>query len=105
MKKILDLFPQIFTILYGILTIMAVMALIKEEENFLYWHSFYFVGGTLLIISALPNMSKWLLPSAYVLMIIVPIITGHIVGNFQLSHIIVRTIISEVIIFLFLKNN
>lgn len=92
MKIILNIFSRAFIALYAILTLIAVIAEMKEI-GFQSIHLLYFIGAILLISATVTNLS-WLVYLSLVLMIPLVIFTGYIVGNLQLSHIIIRILIT-----------
>ena len=92
MKIVLNIFSRAFIALYAILTIIAVIAEMKEI-GFQSIHLLYFIGAILLISATVTNL-PWLVYLSLVLMIPLVIFTGYIVGNLQLSHIIIRILIT-----------
>ena len=92
MKIILNIFSRAFIVLYAILTLIAVIAEMKEI-GFQSIHLLYFIGAILLISATVTNL-LWLVYLSLVLMIPLVIFTGYIVGNLQLSHIIIRILIT-----------
>ena len=92
MKIVLNIFSRVFIALYAILTLIAVIAEMKEI-GFQSIHLLYFIGAILLISATVTNL-PWLVYLSLVLMIPLVIFTGYIVGNLQLSHIIIRILIT-----------
>ena len=92
MKIVLNIFSRAFIALYAILTLIAVIAEMKEI-GFQSIHLLYFIGAILLISATVKNL-PWLVYLSLVLMIPLVIFTGYIVGNLQLSHIIIRILIT-----------
>lgn len=92
MKIVLNIFSRAFIALYAILTLIAVIAEMKEI-GFQSIHLLYFIGAILLISATVTNL-PWLVYLSLVLMIPLVIFTGYIVGNLQLSHIIIRILIT-----------
>lgn len=92
MKIVLNIFSRAFIALYAILTIIAVIAEMKET-GFQSIHVLYFIGAILLISATVTNL-PWLVYLSLVLMIPLVIFTGYIVGNLQLPHIIIRILIT-----------
>ena len=92
MKIVLNIFSRAFIALYAILTLIAVIAEMKEI-GFQSIHLLYFIGAILLISATITNL-PWLVYFSLVLMIPLVIFTGYIVGNLQLSHIIIRILIT-----------
>ena len=92
MKIVLNIFSRAFIALYAILTLIAVIVEMKEI-GFQSIHLLYFIGAILLISATVTNLS-WLVYLSLVLMIPLVIFTGYIVGNLQLSHIIIRILIT-----------
>ena len=92
MKIALNIFSRAFIALYAILTLIAVIAEMKEI-GFQSIHLLYFIGAILLISATVTNL-PWLVYLSLVLMIPLVIFTGYIVGNLQLSHIIIRILIT-----------
>ena len=92
MKIVLNIFSRAFIALYAILTLIAVIAEMKEI-GFQSIHLLYFIGAILLILATVKNL-PWLVYLSLVLMIPLVIFTGYIVGNLQLSHIIIRILIT-----------
>ena len=92
MKIILNIFSRAFIALYAILTLIAVIVEMKEI-GFQSIHLLYFIGAILLISATVTNL-PWLVYLSLVLMIPLVIFTGYIVGNLQLSHIIIRILIT-----------
>ena len=92
MKIVLNIFSRVFITLYAILTLIAVIAEMKEI-GFQSIHLLYFIGAILLISATVTNL-PWLVYLSLVLMIPLVIFTGYIVGNLQLSHIIIRILIT-----------
>ena len=92
MKIVLNIFSRVFIALYAILTLIAVIAEMKEI-GFQSIHLLYFIGAILLISATVKNL-PWLVYLSLVLMIPLVIFTGYIVGNLQLSHIIIRILIT-----------
>ena len=92
MKIVLNIFSRAFIALYAILTLIAVIAEMKEI-GFQSIHLLYFIGAILLISATVTNL-PWLVYFSLVLMIPLVIFTGYIVGNLQLSHIIIRILIT-----------
>ena len=92
MKIVLNIFSRAFIALYAILTLIAVIAEMKEI-GFQSIHLLYFIGAILLISATVKNL-PWLVYFSLVLMIPLVIFTGYIVGNLQLSHIIIRILIT-----------
>ena len=92
MKIVLNIFSRAFIALYAILTLIAVIAEMKEI-GFQSIHLLYFIGAILLILATVTNL-PWLVYLSLVLMIPLVIFTGYIVGNLQLSHIIIRILIT-----------
>ena len=92
MKIVLNIFSRAFIALYAILTLIAVIVEMKEI-GFQSIHLLYFIGA-ILLISAIVTYLPWLVYLSLVLMIPLVIFTGYIVGNLQLSHIIIRILIT-----------
>ena len=92
MKIVLNIFSRAFIALYAILTLIAVIVEMKEI-GFQSIHLLYFIGAILLISATVTNL-PWLVYFSLVLMIPLVIFTGYIVGNLQLSHIIIRILIT-----------
>ena len=92
MKIVLNIFSRAFIALYAILTLIAVIVEMKEI-GFQSIHLLYFIGAILLISATVTNL-PWLVYLSLVLMIPLVIFTGYIVGNLQLSHIIIRILIT-----------
>ena len=92
MKIVLNIFSRVFITLYAILTLIAVIVEMKEI-GFQSIHLLYFIGAILLISATVTNL-PWLVYLSLVLMIPLIIFTGYIVGNLQLSHIIIRILIT-----------
>ena len=92
MKIVLNIFSRAFIALYAILTLIAVIAEMKEI-GFQSIHLLYFIGAILLISATVTNL-PWLVYLSLLLMIPLVIFTGYIVGNLQLSHIIIRILIT-----------
>ena len=92
MKIVLNIFSRAFIALYAILTLIAVIAEMKEI-GFQSIHLLYFIGAILLISATVKNL-PWLVYFSLVLMIPLVIFTSYIVGNLQLSHIIIRILIT-----------
>ena len=92
MKIVLNIFSRAFIALYAILTLIAVIAEMKEI-GFQSIHLLYFIGAILLISATVKNL-PWLVYLSLLLMIPLVIFTGYIVGNLQLSHIIIRILIT-----------
>ena len=92
MKIVLNIFSRAFIALYAILTLIAVIVEMKEI-GFQSIHLLYFIGAILLISATVKNL-PWLVYLSLVLMIPLVIFTGYIVGNLQLSHIIIRILIT-----------
>ena len=92
MKIVLNIFSRAFIALYAILTLIAVIAEMKEI-GFQSIHLLYFIGAILLISATVKNL-PWLVYLSLVLMIPLVIFTCYIVGNLQLSHIIIRILIT-----------
>ena len=92
MKIVLNIFSRAFIALYAILTLIAVIAEMKEI-GFQSIHLLYFIGAIFLISATVKNL-PWLVYLSLVLMIPLVIFTGYIVGNLQLSHIIIRILIT-----------
>ena len=92
MKIVLNIFSRAFIVLYAILTLIAVIVEMKEI-GFQSIHLLYFIGAILLISATVTNL-PWLVYFSLVLMIPLVIFTGYIVGNLQLSHIIIRILIT-----------
>ena len=92
MKIVLNIFSRAFIALYAILTLIAVIGEMKEI-GFQSIHLLYFIGAILLISATVTNL-PWLVYLSLVLMIPLVIFTGYIVGNLQLSHIIIRILIT-----------
>ena len=92
MKIVLNIFSRAFIALYAILTLIAVITEMKEI-GFQSIHLLYFIGAILLISATVTNL-PWLVYLSLVLMIPLVIFTGYIVGNLQLSHIIIRILIT-----------
>jgi len=92
LKIVLNIFSRVFIALYAILTLIAVIAEMKEI-GFQSIHLLYFIGAILLISATVKNL-PWLVYLSLVLMIPLVIFTGYIVGNLQLSHIIIRILIT-----------
>ena len=92
MKIVLNIFSRAFIALYAILTLIAVIVEM-EEIGFQSIHLLYFIGAILLISATVTNL-PWLVYLSLVLMIPLVIFTGYIVGNLQLSHIIIRILIT-----------
>ena len=92
MKIVLNIFSRAFIALYAILTLIAVIAEMKEI-GFQSFHLLYFIGAILLISATVTNL-PWLVYLSLVLMIPLVIFTGYIVGNLQLSHIVIRILIT-----------
>ena len=92
MKIVLNIFSRVFIALYAILTLIAVIAEMKEI-GFQSIHLLYFIGAILLISATVTNL-PWLVYLSLVLMIPLVIFNGYIVGNLQLSHIIIRILIT-----------
>ena len=92
MKIVLNIFSRAFIALYAILTLIAVIAEMKEI-GFQSIHLLYFIGAILLISATVTNL-PWLVYLSLVLMIPLVIFTGYIVGNLQLSHIVIRILIT-----------
>ena len=92
MKIVLNIFSRAFIALYAILTLIAVIVEMKEI-GFQSIHLLYFIGAILLISATVKNL-PWLVYLSLLLMIPLVIFTGYIVGNLQLSHIIIRILIT-----------
>ena len=92
MKIVLNIFSRAFIALYAILTLIAVIVEMKEI-GFQSTHLLYFIGAILLISATVTNL-PWLVYFSLVLMIPLVIFTSYIVGNLQLSHIIIRILIT-----------
>ncbi len=102
MNQTFNILFYVFIIAYSLLTIVAALQDIRLQ-GFQYWHSFYFIGSIILLISLLPTMPQWVLPLSLVLLVIIAAGNGILTNTFQWNHIIVRTLISFVLSFVWYK--
>lgn len=103
MNQIINSVFYLFITAYSLLTMVATYQDINFQ-SFQYWHSFYFIGSTLLFIALLPSMPHWLLAFSLGLLIVITAGNGLLTDTFQWTHIIVRAIISLILIIIWYQH-